>query len=377
MKSLYYTRKLIQFDSVSSNSNREISGFLEGKLRKHGFSTERVAYLDDQKVRKYNIIGKKGSGKGGLAYSCHSDVVPAETWHSSSKGPFEPAIARDRLYGRGSCDMKGSIGCMLEASQLIRWDEMKHPLYFICTADEEVGFNGARQVVKNSKYYREMVENQTPTIIGEPTLLQVVFAHKGSYLLQATSRGTAAHSSTRDGKNANLAMIPFLDEARKIHVELEEDSRWQNSIFDPPTMSWNIGINDHTAAVNMTPAQSQCTIYFRPMPDVDYQPILARIKKAADENGLQLKNDHYGDPFQTDPDCEFVQTAIDLSRCRKPRTVSYGTDGGVFTELENKIVFGPGNIAQAHTENEWIGLEQLSLGTQMFSKFIRRFCCEE
>ena len=376
MKSLFYTKKLITFDSVSSRTNRAVSYYIENKLKKHGFSTERISYLDKNKVRKFNIIGKKGNGFGGLAYCCHSDVVPAERWHSKKKGPFQPGIARDRLYGRGSCDMKGSIGCMLEAVQMASWDELKHPIYFVCTADEEIGFDGAKHVVANSQIYREMVEHQTRAIIGEPTLLEVVYAHKGSFVINVKSKGISAHSSTRDGKNANLAMIPFLSECKKIYDELESDKKWQNGLFDPPTMSWNIGINDHTSAINMTPAESHCTIYFRPMPDVDYQPILDRIEACAKEDGLLLKKNQYGDHFVSDPESDFVKSAMDLARRRKARTVSYGTDAGAFSELKDKIVFGPGNIAQAHTYNEWIAIEQLSVGTQMYSKFLRHFCCE-
>ena len=377
MKSLFYAKKLIGYNSVSSRTNREVSLYIENKLKKHGFATERITYLDKNKIRKFNIVGKKGGGYGGLAYACHSDVVPADRWHSKTKGPFQPGIARDRLYGRGSCDMKGSIACMLEAVQAVSWDKMKYPIYFICTADEECGYGGARQVAARSDYYREIVEHQTPMIIGEPTLLEVIYAHKGSYLIEILSKGVSGHSSTREGKNANLAMIPVLNEAKKIHDELETESRWQNDLFDPPSMSWNIGINDQTEAINMTPARSRCTIYFRPMPSVDFEPLLQRLEKKVAEQGLLMRKKYYGEPVLTDPKSEFVESALELSRKRKARTVSYGTDGGAFKDVKNKIIFGPGNIAQAHTFNEWIAIEQLSLGTQMFSKFLQRYCCED
>lgn len=350
--------------------------YIENKLKKHGFSTERLTYLDENRVRKFNIVGKKGSGTGGIGYACHSDVVPAEIWHSKVKGPFEPGIARDRLYGRGSCDMKGSIGCMLEAVQNVSWSEMHSPIYFICTADEECGYTGAKEVVAKSKYYREMVENQTPLIIGEPTLLDVVHAHKGSCLIEAVARGKSAHSSTREGVNANLAMIPFLAEAKSIYEETESNADFKNALFDPPTLSWNIGINDYTPAINMTADRSRCTIYFRPMPDVAHEPLVQRLQDVAKQQEIEFRVQEYGKPLWTDPDSEFVRIALELSRKRKARTVGFGTDGGVFDELKNKIVYGPGNIAQAHTENEWIAIEQLTLGTQMFTKFLKRFCCE-
>ena len=375
MKALRYAKRLVGFDSTSSLSNRLISKYLEMKLTKHGFVVEKVSYLDEKRVPKVNVVAKKGGGQGGLAYFAHSDVVPARRWFTKKFGPFEPAIARQRLYGRGSCDMKGSIACMLTAAQRFAWEDLKRPIYFVCTADEEIGFGGARRVVEDSKYYREMVANGTKAIIGEPTSLEVVHAHKGSIELVVTSRGQAAHSSSRQGLNSNLAMIPFLGKLKEIYDETESDPKWQNPIFDPPTMSWNISVKDDAAAINVKASKSICKVYLRTMPEVDEQPLLDRVAKAADANGLDLEINRWGSSFFMEPDSEFVTQSLKLAHKIKPKTVSYGTDGGVFSELEDKIVFGPGSIAQAHTMDEWIALEQLSMGTEMYAKMIRHWCC--
>ena len=164
------------------------------KLVKHGFDVEKVEYRDKNRVRKVNLVAKKGAGKGGLAYFAHTDTVPADNWFSRKYGPFEPAISKERLYGRGACDMKGSIASMLTATQRFQWDDLKQPLYLIFTSDEEVGFHGARYVVEESEIYREMVESGTRGIIGEPTNLEVVHAHKGMCIITAKSVGKAAHS---------------------------------------------------------------------------------------------------------------------------------------------------------------------------------------
>lgn len=375
MKALRYAKRLVGFESTSSLSNKLISKYLEMKLTKHGFVVEKIDYLDANNVPKVNLIAKKGGGKGGLAYFSHTDVVPARKWFTKKFGPFEPAIARQRLYGRGSCDMKGSIACMLTAAQQFSWDDLKQPLYFVCTADEEVGFAGIKHVVDESKYYREMVESNTKAVIGEPTSLEVVHAHKGSIELVATSKGTAAHSSSRSGLNSNLAMIPFLTEMKEIYDETESDPKWQNDLFDPPTMSWNILVKDDSQAINIKPSKSICRIYFRTMPGVDEQPLLDRVRVCADENGIDLAINRWGNTFLIDPERDFVQQSLKLAHRPKPKTVSYGTDGGLLTEIENKIVFGPGSIAQAHTKDEWIALEQLSLGTDMYAKMIRNWCC--
>ena len=375
MKALRYAKRLVGFDSTSINSNQMISKYLEMKLTKHGFVVEKLEYLDKRRVRKVNLIAKKGGGTGGLAYFGHSDVVPAKKWFTKKYGPFEPAIARERLYGRGSCDMKGSLACMLAATQQFAWDDLKSPIYFVVTADEEVGFWGAKHVVEDSKYYREIAANGVRAIIGEPTNLEVVHAHKGSVEIVATSKGKAAHSSTREGLNANLAMIPFLHEMKKVHDEVEMSPKWQNDLFDPPTLSWNITMRDDARAINVKAAKSTCKIYLRPMPDVDVAPLLAHTIEVGKSHGLKVNVNQWGNPLYTDPDSAFVKEALKLSHRPKAKTVAYGTDGGIFTEIEDKIVFGPGSILQAHTKNEWIALEQLSLGTEMYAKMIRHWCC--
>ena len=252
---------------------------------------------------------------------------------------------------------------------------MKHPLYMVFTSDEEVGFHGARYIVEESETYREMVESQTCGIIGEPTGLEVVHAHKGMCIITVESHGTAAHSSTALGKNSNLAMIPFLTEMKKIHDELESDAKWQDSMFDPPTLSWNIVIDDVNHAANITSPQTTCTIYTRPIPGIDITPLQERARACAEENGLEIEIFDAGSALLTDASNEFVQESLKMMHRSAPATVSYGTDGGVFGELENLIVFGPGNIAQAHTRDEWISIEQLTLGSEMYTKMIERWCC--
>ena len=376
MKALRYAKRLIGFDSTSHKSNRMISRYLEMKLTKHGFIVERVEYLDGNDELKVNLIAKKGSGDGGLGYFGHSDVVPAEKWFTSKFNGFQPAVARERLYGRGSCDMKGSLACMLAASQQFTWDELKKPLYFTITADEETGFGGARAVVNESKYYREMVYHRTKAIIGEPTMLEVVHAHKGSIKIIATAIGVAGHSGGRIGESANLKMIPFLAEMKKLRDETESEKEWQNKAFDPPTLSWNICIKDDSPAINVTAGKSTCTMYLRPMPDTQIVPLLEKIRNAAKEFDIVLDVNNWGPGMFTDPESHFVNESLKQAHSQTSKTVPYGTDGGMFSELEHKIVFGPGNIAQAHAIDEWISLEQLEKGTEMFAKMIRRWCCK-
>lgn len=374
MKALRYAKRLIGFDTTSHLPNRSICKYLELKLTKHGFVVEKTQYTDPRGVAKYNLVAKKGGGRGGLAYFGHSDVVPARRWFSDKMGPFEPAIARERLYGRGSCDMKGSLACMLAAAQTFAWEDLHQPLYIVITADEEVGFVGAKCVVEDSKLYREMIDDGTKGIVGEPTALEVVHAHKGSCEIIATTVGKAAHSSTREGINANLKMIPFLQDLKELRDLTENEAAWQNSLHDPPTLSWNITIKDNAEARNVTPSQCVCTSYLRPMKGIDVNPLIKKVEESAQRNGVGLNILRHAEPFFTDPMSDFVQTSLKLAHRQQAKTVSYGTDAGAFTEMEHKIVFGPGSITQAHTFDEWISLEQLEKGTELYQKMIQHWC---
>ena len=280
MDAIQHLNELIRFDSVSSKSNVPITEYVERLLKQRGFEVERLEYDDKAGVRKASVVAKLGTGTGGMAYFGHTDVVPASPWFTERHGPFEPTIHEGKLYGRGSCDMKGSVACVLAAVERIRVADLKRPVYITCTADEEVGYGGAESVAKRSILFREMIAGDAKGIIGEPTHLEVVYAHKGTFGFLATSIGKASHSSTREGLNANLAMIPFLVEMKAIHDEVEADPAWQHPEFDPPTISWNIGINDHTHALNITAPQSVCSVYYRPMPGQNPQLLLERARQS-------------------------------------------------------------------------------------------------
>jgi acetylornithine deacetylase len=374
MNALHYAEKLIAFDSTSRRTNVPVTDYAQAVLRELGFETERLEYDDEHGVRKACVVGRKGTGAGGLAYFGHTDVVPADPWHFADHGPFVPTVKDGRLYGRGSCDMKGSVACMLAGASRFPVESLKHPIYITCTADEEIGYGGAREVARRSRLYRDMVAGDTPAIIGEPTCLEVVHAHKGTYGFRAISRGRAAHSSTNKGLNANLAMIPFLAEMKAMHDELEHDPAWRNPEFDPPTLSWNIGINDHTKAVNITPPQSVCTVYFRPMPGQNADVLIDRARSAATRCGLEFQAEVAGPSLYVDPNSPFVQEVLRLAGKQTPRTVPYGTDGVMLGELKQRVVVGPGDIAQAHTHDEWITLEQLEAGTALYARLIEHFC---
>jgi acetylornithine deacetylase len=245
-------------------------------------------------------------------------------------------------------------------------------MYIVLTADEEIGYGGATSVVARSQLFQEMKSGRG--IIGEPTMLDVVHGHKGAIGFSATAHGRAAHSSTGRGVNANLAMIPFLVELKKIHDELRTDSRWHNAEYDPPYVGFNIGINDGNTAVNITAPRSVATAYARPMPGTDIDALVHRVRSAAEQCGVELKIVGHGRTMYTDPKSDFVQEVLAIAGRTKSHTVPYGTDGITFGGHLPLVVCGPGDIAQAHTVDEWIALEQLEKGTDLYAKLIQHFC---
>lgn len=378
MRTLDFLRPLVAFPSVSSTSNVEVSRHAEAQLQQLGGRTEWLAYDDRYGVAKACVAARFGPDTGddrGMAYFCHTDVVPAAGWSGPSASPWDLTVEGDRAFGRGSCDMKGSFACMLAAIETVGAGSLTKPLTVVCTADEEVGMYGAAEVAAKSELFRDCVARQSRAIIGEPTSLQVVHAHKGGRGLSFHATGRAAHSSSADGINANFQMIPFLHQLHQYVQTLEGDSAWQDDRFTPPGITLNLTVNDHNSALNITSAKSDACVYFRTMPKIDGDAIENQLLAFAKDAGLEVKK-HVGYvPVFTDPQSEFIQELLQRTRTLESQTVSYGTDGSFFTELTDLAVLGPGSIEQAHTVDEWISLEQLSAGTALYSELIKAWCC--
>ncbi len=368
--------QLIAIDSVSSKTNVAISNRISEALKSLDFEIEWSQYVDARGVTKANLVARRGpAAVGGLAYFCHSDVVPADDWTGRGGDPFSASVTDNRVYGRGACDMKGSLVAMLTAAQSVEVNSQSAPLWFVCTADEETGFAGAKHLVNHSSAYQDIVAAQPVGIIGEPTMLKVFHAHKGITGFRVTSRGRAAHSSTSLGVNANLAMVPMLSLIAELEQRTRSDSRYHDLRFNPPTLSWNFGVSDRATAINITPPRSEAWVSLRTMPEIDGEDLIEIARQRAVELNLDFQRIQGGGPLWVDADAPCIRAMCELTGGQPPQTVCYSTDGGQFTQLQQLLVCGPGNIDQAHTSEEWISLEQLSLGIELYSLAIRRWCC--
>lgn len=369
------TKELVSYKSESLLTNVPVTQKVIGILKKLGFQVEQLAYVDKNGIDKLCVVARLGKGQGGLTLMSHDDVVPAKQEEGWKQNPYEVRQSKGKLYGRGVCDMKGPLAATLCAAAKFKAADLKQPIFIVVTADEEIHARGAWEIVHRSKLFKDAASGYG--LICEPTRLGVVYAHKGSLSIRATAKGKAAHTSTLKGKNANLDMIPFLVEMKKINELVLTSKRYRNDAFTPPHSEWSIGINDHNLATNIYPVTSTCTVNYRPMPGTNIDTLLERTKKAAKKCGVQLEIVRPGDGVYTDPSSPFVATALKVSGLRKARTVPYGTDGLAYrVKMDNLVVLGPGDIAQAHIVDEWVEVDQLKKGVKLYERFMDHVCVQ-
>ncbi|WDQ17996.1 M20 family metallopeptidase [Rhodopirellula sp. P2] len=387
---------LIAFPTVSHTSNQAITEWVGDRLRAQGFECEQTRYLDGDGVPKFNLVAKRlpvdslgqagdlsvpsgdrAENQTGLAYFCHTDVVPADRWGGPGGNPFAAVVEDDRLYGRGACDMKGSLAAMLAVVDGLDVSQQSAPLWIVCTADEETGLRGAKELAQSSPAYRDLVAHDPVALIGEPTELRVVHAHKGMGGFRVVSHGRAAHSSTNRGVNANVLMIPFLQTILELHERAQTDPMLRDDRFDPPTLTFNFGISDHADATNIVPDRSEVWANWRTMPSVDGGCLMSDAKAAAEQLGLHFFGYKSIAPLETRTDdpalVRMCELAVPYCGREKPETVCYSTDGAVLEELSHRIVCGPGSIEQAHTVDEFIELKSLEDGVLLFQDAVQAF----
>jgi acetylornithine deacetylase len=373
----------IGLDSTSHRTNDTVNEDVADVLATLGFEVVWDRFVDVAGVPKSNLIARRGPSalrgpslsatKPGLAYFCHTDVVPTGKWTGPGGDPFQAVSQDSRIYGRGACDMKGSLAAMIAAASSIDATDNTAPLWIVCTADEEIGFEGAKHMVAHSPDYREIVAQNPIAIIGEPTEMKVVHSHKGIQVYEMTSLGRAAHSSTDDGINANDAMIPVLVKLKEIGERTRSDSSLQNSNFDPPHLSWNYGVSDFMTVNNITAERCVSWLSCRPMPGVDHESLIDEVRITAEQNGVSFEFLHGGDSVWIDPKSIHIRDLVKLVGS-PAETVCYGTDGGEFKELRQRVVLGPGSIQQAHTSDEWISIDQIQRGIEIYRQMILNHC---
>ena len=366
------TKELVAIESETHHSNVAVSDHIESVMRTIGFEIERISYIDtelcDEPTEKVNLVGRLGPDTdGGIGFFGHSDVVPGgQGWT-----PYEPIVRDGKLYGRGSCDMKGAVASMLVAAGQVGIDQLRYPVFVAVTADEEMGHTGAKYIVENSNLLGAGWPRYA--VVGEPTEMIPVYAHKGGVRIDVTAHGRAAHTSTERGISANLLMAPFLAEMAELATLFKTEQRFQNGEFDPPTNGFNMVIDDGGCKLNVTAAKTVCSLGLRAMPDAAVDEATDLIVEAAKRHGFAVAVSGF-DPFYISPASDFIQHACRLTGHEHALAVPYGTEAVWYQARAETLVLGPGDIAQAHTMGEWVTTEQLNRAVDLYGRFIREFC---
>ena len=367
------TKEIVNFPSESLTSNVAVSKHSQGILENLGFEVESLPYTDVNGIEKLSIVAKLGKGQGGLSFMSHNDVVPANKEDGWTGDPYHAWVSKNKVIGRGSADMKGPLAASICAVARYKEKSLKAPVYIVITADEEIAGIGASMVTRESRLFAEAAKGYG--IVCEPTRMRVVYAHKAGLMFTITSKGRPAHTSTLRGINANLKMIPFLQDMAKLNKLVLTAKRFRNEEFNPAHSELTISVSDNNTALNISPAKSVCRLSYRCMPGVAVTEIVDRVRASAKKHGLGCQYKAPGEPVYTPRTSPWVQTALKATGTRIAHTVPFGTDGIHFVKkMKNIVVLGPGNIAQAHTADEWIEVDQLRKGVDIYSRFIDLVC---
>jgi acetylornithine deacetylase len=250
---LRLAQDLIAIDSRSPVTNIPVAERVRQELA--DFEVEAIDYTDAQGVPKRNLVARRGPEHPAVALSGHLDTVPDTGWQ---RDPFAPIIQAGVLHGLGAADMKGPIAAMLAAA---RATPEATPLLLLFTADEEVGKAGCREVMGRSQLLRRYPPKAI--VIGEPTGLRCVRGHRVDIQFTADAEGVQAHSSTGEGVNANLALIPFLADMRTLYYTLRQDARYHDPVYNPPFSDLNFTLDNYGTPTNITVPKATCRIKFR------------------------------------------------------------------------------------------------------------------
>ena len=367
--------ELIKFQTVSGTSNIALIEYCEKKLSKVGATSFKTFDEAKKRVNLFSTVnGKSKVSGGGVILSGHTDVVPAspKEWTSD---PFIATEKNNRIYGRGSTDMKGFIACSLALAPYFASQNLKNPIHFSFTYDEETACQGAPVMIKELKK-RNL--NCSICIIGEPTDMKAVEAHKGCHEYSTHFTGLAGHGSNPDkGVNAIEYANLFISELMRLREELKKREP-KNSIFIPPYSTLQIGRIKGGLARNVIADQCSVDWELRPVVPEDGEfvnknidayvknNLLPKMKKVYPKANVQKEIIGEIIGFTKEEKSDAVSLICNLTGDNSRETVAFGTEAGLFQEIGiSTVVCGPGSIKQAHTIDEYVSFEQLKLCLKM------------
>jgi acetylornithine deacetylase len=371
--------RLVAFDTTSSESNLPLADFLCDYLARPGVRITRQEAPGG--APKANLVIELGpetdpGERGGLVLSGHMDTVPAgEGW---STPPFELTDRDGAAYGRGSADMKGFLALAANrfARTAVSW--LRQPLALVFTYDEEVGTLGARHLHERWPEGRPLPRR---AVIGEPTELSVVRAHKGHLRARITVRGTSAHSAYPHlGHNAIEPAARLVVALGDLRRRLESERLPASADF--PEVPWpalNVGRIDGGTAVNVVPERCEVEVGVRLLPGMDGDGMAARLReeaaKALAGERFEWETLSLSPPMQAPPGSALFATLCEIAGEPAEPAVGYATDAGWLQRMGMEcVLFGPGSIRVAHKPDEHVPLDQLARAAEVLERLVARWC---
>jgi acetylornithine deacetylase len=380
-ETLTIIERLIGFDTTSRDSNLGLIEWVRDYFKGYGIESL-LSY--DAGGNKANLFATVQKGaKPGIVLSGHTDVVPVDgqIWASD---PFKATLIDDKLYGRGACDMKSYLAVILAMAPRFAAADLNAPIHFALSYDEEVGCIGARRLLEDLARHDI---RPAGAIIGEPTGMQPVVAHKGKRAYQCCVRGKEAHSSlTPQGVNAIEYAARIINYIRHMSERMQACEP-RDYGFDVPFTTLQTGVISGGTVGNIVPRDCVFQFEFRYLPGADpdalereiknyaERVILAEMQRCDPGTGISIdtKSDNPGlSMSETDALTSLAQA---LSRNPSTAKVAYLTEGGLFQQAGiPAIVCGPGSIEQAHRPDEYVTLAQVALCESFMEQLLEQMC---
>lgn len=375
--SIAMLEKLVAFDTVSRKSNLELIEFVRGVLGKHGIESRLI--FNDART-KANLLASVGPNvAGGVVLSGHTDVVPVDgqDWATD---PFRVVEKNGRLYGRGTADMKCFLAIALAALDEMKAAPLKVPLHFAFTYDEEVGCLGAPSLIG---FLSKELPAPRAVIVGEPTEMKVVSAHKGITTVITTVTGHESHSSqTHRGVSAVMYAAELIQFLRGLNDEAAARGP-NNPLFEPTHTTVTVNVIEGGTAINIMAGTCVFQWDVRALPEddpgryirrfLDYcaLDVLPRMRAIAPSCNIEITQRSSTPALKPEPTSDAEQLCRVLTGDNVTRAVAFAAEAGQFQQQGmSTVICGPGSISQAHQPNEYIEVPQVEAGTRFMRDLI-------
>jgi acetylornithine deacetylase len=373
--------RVIAFSTVSRESNLALIEWARAHLESLGARC-RLTY--DPEGRKANLFASLGpETAGGVVLSGHTDVVPVDgqKWDTD---PFRAEINGDRIYGRGTADMKGFVAAALALAPEFVNNGLRQPLHFALSYDEEIGCIGVRGLIAD---LAQAGIRPNTVLVGEPTSMRVVIGHKGKHGYRCTVRGLSCHSAyAPQGVNAIEAAAEIIAYLKGMARRFRDQGP-HDPLFDITHTTVHTGVIQGGTALNIVPKQCSFDFEFRHLPGDDPEALFQEVKTFAETTLLpEMQRVDPGSGFDWEvlslmpglnvgADSEPARMALALTDFRDIGKVSYGTEAALFQQAGMPaVVCGPGSIEQAHKPNEYVSLDQIAQCEAFLRRLMQRMC---